>query len=240
LRPHFLRQAAGGGSPFEYLGSATDAGSSSVAATVDVSGLGLQEDDILVYMSVGSQGNTAVQPDAATGFTVIESGVAAADDKDFGYKMAYRVMGSTPISSFDVSIPAGLSARRVAVACMAFRGVDTATPLDVASVEVAGGNTADVDPGAITPVTDGALILCGGGGRVYDQTVSPAVYSKPSAFNDIVSLDNGDTFFPAVAFLSYYTGWVGGAYDPPIFTPSDDFQDNDSSWVGITAALRPA
>jgi hypothetical protein len=75
-----------------------------------------------------------------------------------------KKMGSSPDTSFQLSIPAS-SGHSYAVAVQVFRGVDTTNPLDVANTTASGTTTILVDPPAATqPVSAlNCLVLIGGG-----------------------------------------------------------------------------
>ena len=96
---------------------------------------------------------------------------------DANLAVYYKKMGSSPDTSFQLSIPA-MSGHSYAVAVQVFRGVDTTSPLDVASTTATGTTTVLVDPPAATqPVTSvNCLVLIGGGAHANGTQTFGASY----------------------------------------------------------------
>lgn len=123
-------------------------------------------------------------------------------------------------------------------AILVFRYVDPDTPLDVTTVETFGANGILPNPGAITPVTNDAVVLALGGSsapigaRNYDAlpgytTLLVANYENAT---------QGRAFFGA---FSVPWGTADGAVDPPAFTISGGDR-TDGARQALTIALRPA
>lgn len=106
-----------------------------------------------------------------------------------------------------------------------WRGVNSTTPMDVTPT-TAGGTPARPNPPAITPVTDGAVILALGAG------VANATWTASYLSNFIQSVD-------AALFVGSGIGsvaWPGGTYDPAAWT--DGW--GSATYAAATLALRPA
>jgi hypothetical protein len=117
-----------------------------------------------------------------------------------------------------------------------FRGVDPTTPLDVTRTTATGTNTIRVDPPAITPVTNGSVVVFGGAGAGAADTFS----TTDSLISPLTGLVNASR--SATNSVSCGVGasiWPGGAFNPVQFT----FNETDSvqySFTAATLALRPA
>lgn len=155
------------------------------------------------------------------------------DANDSTCRVAYRIMPSTPETSCILDVASGSGT--YAYAIHVYRGVDVATPMDVAAVTANGNNTHLANPGSITPVTPGAWVHVGGAASCYD---AGAVYTTTDLTNFISTLygTGGDK---SKVGAGYYPSWTSGAFDPAVFTGGGtDYVDN--SWAAVTLALRPA
>lgn len=115
-----------------------------------------------------------------------------------------------------------------------FRGVDSATPWDVASVNTSGTASGRPNPGSINPSTSGAWILWLGS----SSAATGAAYTAPTDFSaDWLGGTTADTA-DCMHGAGYYTGWTTGAYDPAAITAGGTTNAADA-WVAKTAVLRP-
>jgi len=151
----------------------------------------------------------------------------------------YKVMGETP----DVSASLDLDGNNIAhqslvVAVHVWRGADNATPMDVTPTVASGSNSGRPNPPAITPVTEGAVIIAAGGSSsAYGttQVLSPADLSNfvtVSANQDPVTNSRTSVGIGSIP-------WAGaGAVDPAQW---DNVSDATSrGWGACTIALKPA
>jgi hypothetical protein len=139
-------------------------------------------------------------------------------------RMISKVMGSTPDSG---THDWGAGCSLIAVA---FRGVDTTTPLDVAiTADSAGSGT--VDCPSITTVTDGCAIIAMG---ALDDDDATGVSSPPSGYGDFQEVFiSGDN---VTGLFSWKLQTTAGAENPGVYD-TGSFSD---AWCGNTIALRPA
>lgn len=146
----------------------------------------------------------------------------------------YKVMGSTPDTQV-VTPQYNTNVAHVTIA-LVFRGVDTTTPLDVSTTTSSNTNTADINPPAITPVTDGsAIVVCGAAS--HDQGTAGS-FSNLSTYDHSTVRQRNDGVYDASG-LSAFLYWDGaGAYDPPVSEYSLD--STAFSSAAATLALKPA
>lgn len=225
----------------EYVGGVSGSrnGNSNATTTQSLTGLtgGIASapaagDLVIVVCVVGSQGRNPSQ--AISGYSTLGTQLNRADDTyDTSLQVSYKVQTATPDTS--ITIPAqGNIADAQAWAVMVFRGIDTTTPFDVASVSATLNNTGNFDAPAITPTTAGAWIVIAGGGAA----ATGATYTAPTDFaTDWLSSTGADTN-DAMVGMGYYTGWTSGEYNPASVTGGSTNTAN--SWAAWTMALRPA
>jgi len=209
----------------QVVSSISDSGAVTGAPTLDVSGMDLQENDVLVVVF----GCTGVDETfGMTGFVNVAD-IYETDDYDTNLHVGYKVQTSSPDSSVTVG-PALASTQPYTVIAFNFRGVDTSNVLDVAAVTNTNGSTLNIDPGAITPVTGEYIILAGGA----SATDAATTYTS-SSLTDIVSVSQGvsGTFSNAAAGFSY-------TETNPAQFASSLASDNIYSSCEFIIALRPA
>lgn len=117
-----------------------------------------------------------------------------------------------------------------------WRGVDVITASDVAIQSAAynvNGESGTLNPPAITPATDGAVVLAFAAG-LQTGTGSPSAFSFAGMSNSVSHVYSAYELGSIAA--SY--DWQSGAYDPPSASGGDAL--NTDPWVAVTMALRPA
>jgi hypothetical protein len=191
--------------------------SSSNSSTIDISGLSLEEDDIVYVVGGHDDSDTINTPTGYTADIVEVSGSARC-------RTFYKIMGATP----DTSVAGLTSNSRCGHTAIAFRGVDTTTPLDVASQKaVQAGSNTDLNPPSITTVTDNSMILCGG---FHDDDTgartAPSGYTLGASYR-VGSSGAGGTVNTAYKILASF-----GSENPGVFAGAND------RWAAFTAALR--
>jgi len=196
-------------------------------------GAPIVDDLVVVTVSVGT---AARQPTIAistpSGYTPLTAQRTTTTTYDTNVQTCYKKMGSTPDTS--VTIPAsGNNQDGIAYAIQVFRGVDTATPMDVTPTYNTGNAVDNLpDPASIQPVTAGAWIVpCGGGAALAGGTYTASYLTNFLTYN---GPDTNDGNVGA----GYYTGWTSGPYDPAKFGGGSVNAAN--SWGATTIALRPA
>lgn len=223
-----------------FTHAAITAQACSLTDLVDASGATatLQQGDIVVLnYGVGTTVDRTEAQMLASGYTAVASGVNLYqnDSNDANQLVQYKVMGASPDTS--VSIPAS-NATTAGVACTihAFRGVDTATPMDVTPVTAGNINTGVADAGSITPVTPGSWILaCAVAG-----VAAGAAFTNPAGMsattNHFRSVTNSATTTDCNVGTALKTDWTSGAFDPAVFGGSTS--TNTGSWTAVTLVLR--
>jgi hypothetical protein len=223
----------------QYVGGKTQAiegtTSDAVVSLTDLTGgLASQpaaDDIVIVGYVIYALGDVAVGVQTA-GYTEIAE-LRGNDVSDANLSVSYKIMGGTPDTSVTVS-PTLNTAFAGAVVIHVWRGVDTTTPLDVASTTAVGTNTDRPNPPAITPSTAGAVVVAIGGGSV--ENPPGAVLTQPgSELSNFLSIKSDDVEGAVIAAGSY--AWTSGAFDPVAWTGGNNHAD--SSWAAVTLALRP-
>lgn len=196
----------------------------------------VEGDIVLVAVENASTVNRTQAQLTPSGYTPAHTDRYENDSNDSNFLVSYKVMGATPDTT--VSIPASnATTAGVAYAIYVFRGVNTATPLDVEAVPTGAINTGVANAGAITPTTPGAWIVVFGGAAV----AAGAVFTNPAGMstttNHFRSATITTTTNDANIGGAIYTGWTSDPYDPAAFGGSTT--TNTGSWSAVTIALRP-
>lgn len=182
----------------------------------------------VVVVGVSASGSTDLTFTEPGGTWTPIADLYSDDGRDTNFGVFLKVMGAVPDT--DVTISVGATANLGAIST-AKRGVDTTTPLDVASVTATGINTPDADPGSITPVTNGAeVIVLGSWGRADGTITFPSGYTNTTSRQ----VAGGGT---ACALGSKNIA-TAGPENPGIFDLSTG--DTSDAWTAVTVALRPA
>lgn len=226
----------------QYVGGTTAAITGSTATTTNVSLTGLTgglasapaaNDLVIVYYGVGSTADRTIGV-GTTGYTEVAE-LYANDTFDTNLSVSYKTMGVTPDTQVTVSAT-GATADAGAVAVQVWRYIDTnvSTPLDVAVVTATGTNSVLCDPGAITPITPGAMIIAGGAGA---HSRGVATYSS-SDLRNFITIGGPDSTNDVTVGMGSRAGQANTAFNPAAFTFSGT--DNAQfSWAAVTLALTP-
>ena len=214
-----------------YVGGTTGSGTSA-AYDVSLSGLGIQQNDIVV-VATGFASTTNGDPGVnTTGYTEVAD-LYSDDTRDANLAIAYKVQGATPDTSINVN-GSGSATDSAVTAVHVWRGVDTTTPIDVTITTATGINTGTFDSPSITPTTTGAIVLSLGLGTSLNARTSP---TAPTGYGNQVndSTDPGNAAVVGIASKA----WSGsGAEDPGSWgNLSTAVAD---SWAAATLVLRPA
>lgn len=177
---------------------------------VDISGMGLAQNDLVLVLSGYYGGVGAGAGITSTGWHSEFNGkTATSGTTKCWYDASWKIMGSTPDTS--VTIKGSTDANTpVIVLVQAWSGVDTTTPMDVAPV-YAGTNGA-ANPGAITPVTAGAVVVAAGiAAENFNVPGAPTGYTNLTANKFLIS--------NAIEAGMASKVWSGsGAEDPATFS----------------------
>jgi hypothetical protein len=171
-----------------------------------------QENDLVIVM-IGSDGST---PDLPSGWTNIDNTTGGAAYQ----RIFYKIMTSTPDTSVAIS---GISTRSSGLA-IAFRNVNTTTPIDTTNSALGTtGGTGDPDPASVTTQYDNQLVLAFG---MLDDDVA-TLTNPPTGYINAVYSASGTSAGTAsnVMFASKKVATSGTSEDAPAFdtTGSDDW-----------------
>jgi len=199
-------------------------------------------DDLIVCFTghAGLAGRSIAQlapvGNVSGGFTAAHAAAfGMADSNYFTGGVHYQFVGTN--TSLQI-VNCGVSGDAIGVAIHVFSGVNATTVLDVASVVTQGGNTGQVNPPAITPVTAGAkIIVCGGmaGG-------SSSILQNPGDLSSVNGHFRNWNALSGTRKLQIAAGlkldWTSGAFDPALWTGGSS--NTTDSWGAACIALRPA
>lgn len=232
----FSRQSAQS-TGISYVGSAFAEGYGTSNLIVDFTNLTggsasapSEGDFAVVFYAIGSTNDFPPIGVATPGYT-IEQNLFVNDSFDTNFLVAYKRLITTDTS---VTLTGGdIAFNRKAAFVHIFRGVDSASPLDVPSTASTTPNTVRANPPAITPVTPGSWVVAGGGGvsvRTTERYGSPDLDGFVEFHNDISD---------SVIIGSGYIENVSGLTNPAQFTIVSADSIGFSS-AAVTLALRPA
>ena len=199
------------GSGITFIGSAQ-----STTGTLTLPA-GLQQNDLVIVASYRDDSTTTL----ATGYTAGQAGTS----NSVNYRWARKFMPATP----DTTIT-GLDSTAVIHIAMVFRGVNTTTPLDVASPTVATDDRDMPNSPSITTVTNNCMIVTIG---YLDDDIVTA--TAPTNYTLARSANYGSSNAGGTAMAAYRLVTTAGAQNPGTFGGG-----GDDSWVAATIALRPA
>lgn len=199
---------------------------------VDGSALGPALGGQFTVIQIFVASNTDRNP-AATGYAVAMDAYAN-DTNDLMLWAGYKFQPATPDTS--ITITGSLSSGSALIAIVTvWDNVDPTTPLDVASVNTSGINTAIPNPGSATPVTTGAVFLFGAGNA---STVGTSTLSQ--SYMDWSVADSRDGSFDVSVLVGYKTGGVASTpYDGAALTWSGT-DDVAFAQAANVIVLRPA
>jgi hypothetical protein len=186
----------------------------------------MQQDDIVVLFAAANQASGTLTGPGGT-YTRIGASNISSGTVEVG--AWYKFMGASPDTSATITVASGATTDSLCALSMVFRGVDTATPLDVAATTATGTST-NPDPAAIVPSSDDTCIVVGAGSGVGDGTITTI-----SGYSTIVDTFASDTNPTSIASCYLIlTGNAGVSQDPGAFGSW-----GSGSWGAHTVALRP-
>lgn len=228
-----LNPAGGGGAGISFVGGVS-ARTGATQLTIPLTSLtggsdaAAQTGDLVVVAyALGATSNQNLALATAGYIELVE--LYEDRNPDNNLSIFYKFMGDPPDTQVQTTPPAtGVNVAAVSV----WRGVNTSTPLDVAYV-TAQGPTSNVNPPAITPITEGAVILaCGAGTAVTQDAVN-----TPTDLENWVTAHQQGNYDTDVGIGS--KEWDGASvFNPSQWTGLSN--DPGSAWCAVTLALRPA
>lgn len=171
-----------------------------------------------------------------SGYTAIGSAATSTDTNVSSILCSYKWMGTTPDTS--IAIPASAATTSgIAYGIYVFRNVDSIIN-DVTAVPATGGNSAQPNPGLITPVKAGTLIFIAAGGAMAagaapQATAPTGLDTTTNAYRQTVLTTT--TNDPGLA-CGIKSDWSSGSFDCPALTGFTT--TNTGSWAAITLALQ--
>jgi hypothetical protein len=238
---------AAGGVAIEFVGATRNGGSGGTARTLDLTTLTggtaaapAAGDFVLLMEYCGgvAQANLGVDSAVSPGWTDLPIQYNGPATRDVTYRISYKRMGTTPDTTV-TTLAYGESGHGQGLACRVYRNVSAATPLHVNPIYFMPTGQSDINPPAITPTVDGALIVIGGAGS-QSASGNISIAGAPVGFINF----NGGRADGATTDLGFGTAdavWNtgGGTVDPGVFTPSIANNAQNCS-IAFSLALTPA
>lgn len=220
-----------------FVGSLAPVGANNGGdVTLSFTGLGLQQNDVVIYGYACSIASDFAMAMVSAGWNAIQQHYSNGSTYDTNVAGFWKAMGATPDTSGICDGPAGSANGTIAVAA-AFRGVDTVNPIDITPVLAAGTGTTQPNAGAVTPATTGAWPVVIGAGAAS----AGAAFTNPgdlsTTVNHFRSANHAETNDIAIG-IGFKTDWTSGAFDPAAWGGGNSNAAN--SWAAITFALKPS
>jgi hypothetical protein len=239
LLPHALR-AVNKVTPPVYVGGVTQGflGSTLLAGyTVSLTSLtgGIasqpaEGDVIVVVFSTGSINNRRIRM-LTSGYLLVGTKSYVNDTYDNNLLVAVKVAGASETSVNTTASGSGNDSAAIAV--QVWRDVDK----DIIVEELAqasGTDTALINPPSITPITQKAVVLAGGG----SGHITSLTYNTPSELSNFIQTNGlDDTYDTTVAVGS--VSWNSGAVDVGAFSLSSGTDSTSYSYNSFAFALKP-
>ncbi|OGC80569.1 hypothetical protein A2943_03510 [Candidatus Adlerbacteria bacterium RIFCSPLOWO2_01_FULL_51_16] len=161
------------------------------------------------------------------------------DTHETNFEVFYKFMGaSVDTSAICEGSTLGIDTG-TAIVVMAFRGVDTTTPFDVASTSQATANDPDADPLSIDWSTTGVwTVIAVASAHVLNFTCTSDAYIFPTGYTtNAIECGGNDT-----TDISVGMGYNSAPADPenPGIVDHNGTDSTSNSWAAVTMALRPA
>ncbi|MCG8702248.1 MAG: hypothetical protein MI922_29620, partial [Bacteroidales bacterium] len=168
--------------PAVFVGQASGNTNNGPSVVVDVSSIGIQDDDLILFFG-SCDGTTGYNLPTGAGFTLLHDvNTAGTHNNILGYKIA-----SSEPNSYTVDVGSGNE--RGIVIFAVYRGIDTANPIDQSNSNIGGSDTtAVVSP--ITPTNDNSIVAVFVGTESGTSS-SPFVSSWPATLTEQLDNVNG-------------------------------------------------
>lgn len=217
-----------GGKIHKRAGATSTASVSLTDLTGGIASAPAADDFVIAGYGIGS----TVDRDVAitTGYTEQADIYANGTSFDANLGVFTKSMPGTPDTTLTVGSTGSVNDAGVTIIHV-FRGVDLTNPMDVAVVTATGTGTGKPDPGAITPITTGAVGVFFGAqsaGTMANLTSSDLTAFRQDWQSDTVDVGVGGGFIE----------WTSGALNPAVFGGGASNAAN--SWAAVSLALRPA
>lgn len=223
--------------PLSLLGTLTGFGVGSGSVTVDLTSLGLQQNDLVrVFVSTASNANRTIAI-TTSGYTALFSPkIDTTDTYRVSANVFEKAMGVSPDANVVVTAPGSSNTVHIVIV-KAYRGARLSPTTDVTpAVKTQATNGIVIDPPANTPVTDGTIIEYWGCGA---RIVGTADLYTSGDIADLVSGKHDSTGYTGVwchGSRTWNTG--GGTIDPAALTIAGS--DATMSWACLSSTVSPA
>lgn len=196
--------------------------------TINLSGLSLQENDVVVAAVAAPKTTGSTPAMVSSGWTEVITPFVGTGSQAPSMGVWYKRMGASPDSSVVMSGDTSSETDTTGIA-IAFSGVNTSTALDQTAVISSETTSTNPDPSTIVTQTDGAEVIVFATSNTLDTSIT-----VPSGYSNHLSVDGNDTYDHTQAVASKNVA-SAGSENPPSWT-------NWSSgiWRAVTLALKPA
>ncbi len=223
------------------VGSTENSSTPNTDTTVDLTAItGLRAGDLL-FVSAGIGDNDGVDLNMTVntaGYTKVVD-LLSDDTQDTNLGVWWKIMGASPDSSVVVEGSLGGTDSSLAVVVMAFRGMGSTTPMDVASTTATGIDIFSPNPPSINHNNPSGVwtVIAGASGHTL---AGAGTYTFPTGYT-VNAIDRGhdDTVSDITVGMGYRSSGVSDPEDPGVMTHSGTNTTN-FSWAAATFALRPA
>jgi len=205
----------------------TSFGNNGGNATINLSSLGLQENDVVFVSSAAPRVTGATPAVVTSGYSPAVTAHLGSTSNRPSIGVWYKVMGATPDGSVEVSGDTS-STTDTTIIAIALRGVDTSNVLDQTSTTAGETSSTNPDPPAIVTQTNGAWVLVWANTIVLDSIVLP-----PTNYEN-ATLVNGNDTVDHTHLLATREITSAGTENPGVFNGVDS-----GYWYAITVAVRP-
>lgn len=225
-----------GGKLVKYTDGAGSGSTSLTDLTGGISSAAAAGDLIIVTLVNSSNSTRLVSMTVTTsGYADVNSGFANST-YDANIKMLYKLMGPTPDTSVAYTMT-NSSSDVIGAFIQVFRGVDQVTPFSgVSSVVASQTNSADPNPGSITSNTKNSIVLVASTVATGASVTAPISQSYLTNAISDTWIRNGSLFW-SISSIVGYVERDATLYDPATMTT--DASDTGTSWVSITAVIKP-
>jgi len=223
--------------PLSLLGTLTGFGVGSGSVTVDLTSLGLQQDDLVrVFVSTASNANRTIAITTSGYAALFSPKIDTADTYRVSANVFEKAMGASPDANVVVTAPGSSNTVHIVIV-KAYRGARLSPTTDVTpALKTQGTNGIVIDPPSNTPVTDGTIIEYWGCGA---RIVGTADLYTSGDIADLVSGKHDSTGYTGVwchGSRTWNTG--GGTIDPAALTIAGS--DATMSWACLSSTVSPA
>lgn len=203
-------------------GVATGIGSITVTLPV-----GVAEGDLTLLFVMTNSGSNRVFTEVSSTWVKLADEFIAGAPNDVNCALFRKIQGAVPDT--DVTVTVDSTNNAMAAVLVAIQDPNINNPEDVPIVIVSSAGASDPDPGPITTITNGALVVAFAASSEGD-----AISNPPVGYSSLVDRQQGSTVNVMAAVKEVA---VAGVEDPGAFT--DLAADAGDSWITITYAVRP-